>query len=144
MTSPSKWSLLIFLSFVRIYICFRAHYMPHPFLCRWFDYQNNVWRRVQIMKLLLMLAVFPVLLLHTLAPVQIFSSAPSLFSDTLNLCSLYIGDQVSHPQKLHPRAVYIVSFMVLDSRWDDRRFWTEWLQALPEFNLLMISSWMQF
>lgn len=71
---------------------------------------------------------FPPTLLPTLACVQIFSSAPSLFSNTL-CSSLYVRDQVSHPQKLHTkfRVVYIFIFMVLDSRWEDRRFWTEWL-----------------
>jgi hypothetical protein len=28
-------------------------------------------------------------------------------------------------------------FMFLDSRSEDNRFWTEWQQALPEFNLLL-------
>jgi hypothetical protein len=31
--------------------------------------------------------------------------------------------------------------MFLDSRREDRRFWTEWQQAFPEFNLILISSW---
>jgi hypothetical protein len=29
-------------------------------------------------------------------------------------------------------------------RREDKRFWTEWQQAFPEFNLLLISSWMSF
>jgi hypothetical protein len=27
-----------------------------------------------------------------------------------------------------------------DSRGEDKRFWTKWYHALPEFNLLLISS----
>jgi len=27
---------------------------------------------------------------------------------------------------------------------EDKRFWTEWHKAFPEFNLLSNSSWMQF
>jgi hypothetical protein len=29
-------------------------------------------------------------------------------------------------------------------RREDKRFWTDWKQAFPEFNLLLISSWMSF
>jgi hypothetical protein len=32
--------------------------------------------------------------------------------------------------------LYILIFMFLDSRWEDKRFWTEWKQALPDFSLL--------
>jgi hypothetical protein len=34
----------------------------------------------------------------------------------------------------------ILIFKLLDSRREDKSFWTEWQQALPEFNLLLISS----
>jgi hypothetical protein len=30
------------------------------------------------------------------------------------------------------------------SRMDERRFWTEWEQVLPKFNLLLTASWMEF
>jgi hypothetical protein len=37
------------------------------------------------------------------------------------------------------------SFYVLDSRREDKRFWTEWWQALPKPNLiLLISGWIKF
>jgi hypothetical protein len=29
-------------------------------------------------------------------------------------------------------------------RQEDKRFWTEWWQAFPDFNLLLASSWMSF
>jgi hypothetical protein len=32
----------------------------------------------------------------------------------------------------------------LDRKREDKRFWTEWQQALLEFSLLLISSWMEF
>jgi hypothetical protein len=32
----------------------------------------------------------------------------------------------------------------LDSKLEDRRSCTEWYQAFPDFNLLLISSWMEF
>jgi hypothetical protein len=31
-----------------------------------------------------------------------------------------------------------------DNRWEDRKFWTEWYQALSELNHLLISSWIKF
>jgi hypothetical protein len=36
-----------------------------------------------------------------------------------------------------------LTFTFLDIRWNDKRFSTKWLQALPEFSLLLISSCMQ-
>jgi hypothetical protein len=66
-----------------------------------------------------------------------------LFSNTLSLCSsLNIRDQVSHPYRTTGKIIvlYIPIFMFFYSRREDKRFWTEWKQALPEFNLLLISS----
>jgi hypothetical protein len=40
--------------------------------------------------------------------------------------------------------LHILIFTFLDSRREDKRFWTAWKQAFPEFSLLLISSWMQF
>jgi hypothetical protein len=40
--------------------------------------------------------------------------------------------------------LYILTFTFQDSRREDKRFRTEVLQALPDFNLLLISSWTQF
>jgi glucose-6-phosphate-specific signal transduction histidine kinase len=37
--------------------------------------------------------------------------------------------------------LYILIYMFLA---EDKRFWTEWQQALPEFSLLLISSWIKF
>jgi hypothetical protein len=33
--------------------------------------------------------------------------------------------------------------MFLDSKQEDKTFWTEWLQAWSEFNLILISSWIR-
>lgn len=30
---------------------------------------------------------------------------------------------------------------IVDSRWDDKKFWNEWCQALPKFNPFLIFSW---
>jgi hypothetical protein len=57
-------------------------------------------------------------------------------------------DQVSHPYKTTGRIVvlYILTFTFLDSRWEDKRLWTEWQQAFPEYLLqtrLLILSYMK-
>jgi phosphate starvation-inducible membrane PsiE len=52
-----------------------------------------------------------------------------LLSDTLSLCSsLNVRDQVSHPYRTTGKIVvlYILTFMFLDSRREDKRFWPEW------------------
>jgi hypothetical protein len=46
-----------------------------------------------------------------------------------SLCSsLSVRDQVSHPYKTTGRitVLYILTFIFLDSRRDDKRLWTEW------------------
>jgi hypothetical protein len=37
-----------------------------------------------------------------------------------------------------------LTFTFLGSKWEDKRLWTEWQRAFPEFSLLLISSCMQF
>jgi hypothetical protein len=53
----------------------------------------------------------------------------NLFSNTLSLySSLNIRDQVSHPHRATGKIVasYVLIFMILDSRREDKRFWTKW------------------
>jgi hypothetical protein len=71
----------------------------------------------------------------------------TLFSNTLSLCfSLNVTDQVSHPYRTTDKIIvlYILIFTFFDSGREDRRFWTDWYQALPNFSLLLISSWINF
>ena len=71
----------------------------------------------------------------------------TLFSDTLSLCSyLNVRDQVSQLTKKTDKIIllYILIFIFCDSQLEDKRFRTECLQAFPYFNLLLISSWMEF
>jgi hypothetical protein len=52
----------------------------------------------------------------------------TLFSNTLSLCSSFnVRTQVSHPYKTTGRIVvlYILTFIFLDSRREDKRLWTE-------------------
>ena len=67
----------------------------------------------------------------------------TLFSNTLSLrSSLSVMDQVSHPYKTTGKitVLYIFIFKFLVSKLEDSRFCTEWQQAFPEFNLLLLSS----
>jgi hypothetical protein len=71
----------------------------------------------------------------------------TLFSNTLSLwSSLHVRDQVSHPYRTTGKIIklHIPIFMFLGGRREEKRFWTELKQALPEFNLLLISSWIRF
>jgi hypothetical protein len=61
------------------------------------------------------------------------------YNITLRLCSpLNAKDQISHPYRSTGQIIvlYIPLVMFLGSRWQDKRFWTDRQQALPEFNFL--------
>ena len=71
----------------------------------------------------------------------------TLFSNILSLrSSIHVSDQVLYPCKTKGKiiALYILIFKFLDSKMEDKRFCTEWWQAFPDFNLLLIYSWIQF
>ena len=86
---------------------------------------------------------FPVI--SSLLDPNIFLS--TLLSNTLDLHpSLSLRDEVPHSYKTKSKITvpYILNFIFLDSKLEDRRFCTKWQQSFPDFNLLLISSWMQF
>jgi hypothetical protein len=97
---------------------------PHP---PWLYHSNYIWRGVQVMKLLIMHSFLQPPVTSSLFG-QIFSSV-LCFPNTLSLCSsLNIRDLVSHPYRTTGKIVvsYIRIFMFLDSRREDKWFWTEW------------------
>jgi hypothetical protein len=50
-----------------------------------------------------------------------------------------VREQVSHPYKTSKSIIfYTLIFKSLERRQEDKRFWTQWQKALPEFNMLLI------
>ena len=71
----------------------------------------------------------------------------SLFLNTVSLrSSLNASDQVSHPYKTTDKTtvLYTSMFKFLNSKLEDKRSCSEWQQAFPDFNLLLLSSWIEF
>jgi hypothetical protein len=68
----------------------------------------------------------------------------TLFSNTLSLCySLDVRDQVSHPYRTTGKIIvlYILIFKVLDSRREDKMFWTEWFKlSVQTWKLIYIAN----
>jgi hypothetical protein len=62
-------------------------------------------------------------------PVTSSFFGPNILLNTLSLCSfLNVRDEVSHPLRNTGKimVLYILTFMFLDSRREDKGFWTEW------------------
>jgi hypothetical protein len=71
-----------------------------------------------------------------------YSPQRPVFKHSQSMFSLNVRDKVSHPYRTKGKItiLYIVIFTFLDRRREDKSFWTERWHALPEFNLLLISS----
>jgi hypothetical protein len=80
-------------------LCSPPHscYMPCPSHPPWLDNSNYTWRRVQVMKLLIMQFSQPPVTSSLFGPNIVLNT---LFSNTHSLCSSHkVRDQVSHPYR---------------------------------------------
>jgi hypothetical protein len=78
------------------------------------------------MKLLVM--KFPPISRHFIPPRSKYSPQHPILKNTLGLCSsLNVRDQVLHPYRTTDKIIvlYIQMFLFLDSKREDKRFWTE-------------------
>jgi hypothetical protein len=139
-----KWSLSFRFFNQNIVCIYLSHpcYMPHPSRPFRLDHLNNIWWSVQVMNLLIMQcspATSSVSILNILLG--------TLFSYTLNVYSFVrLRDQVSHPDRTTGKfmVLYVLIFMLLETRRKDSRSWNKWQQAWSEYKLILNSSWMAF
>ena len=102
-----------------------------------YDPKNFEWV-LQIIKLLNM-QFTP--LSCNLAPIGTNNLLKTLFSITLSLSSyLNVREQVSLSKYNRQNYNFLISKFVDNKQWD-KRLCTEWKQTFPDFNLLLISSW---
>jgi hypothetical protein len=147
---PTYFYIFLVISFILTFppISYKRSSSPHvccmhyPSHCPWLDAWNYTWRRVHVMNLLVV-RISPTARHFIFFGINILNTP---FSNTYGLCSsLNIRDQVSHPYRItHKSMVFVLIFTCLNSRRDNKRFWTECQQALPEFNLLLVFSWIKF
>jgi hypothetical protein len=110
-----------------------------------FDHSSNVWWGVQIMKFLVMKCYHSLVTSFLLGPNILVLS--NLSGNNISLhSSLRVSDHVSH---LHETRKMIVLYNILiftfsDSKLEDKIFCNEWQQVFPDFNLLLISSWLEY
>ena len=74
------------------------------------------------------------------SPVNSSLLGPNIFFSTL--FSLRVCDQVSHPHITTGKIIflYVLIFILLDSKLEDKRCCTKWQQAFSDFSMLLISS----
>jgi len=121
-----------------------TRYMPRPSNSSRFYHPSSLGWEVQIFS--------PSLCSFLHSPVTSFLLGPNillsaLFSNTVTwLTSPNVSDQVSHPYKTTGKVivVYTLIFKFLDSKLEDKIFRIEWYQTFPDFNLQLISSWIEF
>jgi hypothetical protein len=125
------------------FLCFPVCYMPCPSQPIWLRHSSYIWRRVRVMKHPIM-AYPPVS--YYFMPLGVKFLLSAFFSYNLGLrFSLKVRHQVSYPHKTKGKigVLHILILIFLDSRRDDRKFWTKWKEALPEINLVFILSWIK-
>jgi hypothetical protein len=119
MPRSSTWSLSFRLF---SHACYMARLSHSPLL----HHCYNIWWSAQVMKILIMQSSSS-FLYFVLGPNILLST---LCSNILNLwSSVNVGHLVSHPYKTMGKIIlfYIWMFKLLQRRWEDKGFWTEWL-----------------
>jgi len=129
----SKWSFSLML-----------HASPIPFSR--FVHPNYIWSGAQVIKLLICSFVHSPATSSLLGPNILLST---IFSNTLSLrYILYASDHISHPYKTTGKILilYILIFILFDSKLEDKRFCTEWQQTFLDFHLLLnfFPNWILF
>jgi hypothetical protein len=114
------------LSIKILYAFFFSPCMSYPSHPPLLGHSNYTWWKVQVMKLLIM--QFPPTSCHLNPTGPIYSPQDDVLN-TLSQCSSpNVRGQVSHLYKTIGKIilVYILIFMFFYSRWENKRFWTEW------------------
>jgi hypothetical protein len=98
-------------------------------------HSNYIWRRLLVMELLIM----------QLCPTS-YSFIPlgSKFSSQHPVVKRlqFSSTRIQNTGKIIVLYILIITFF--DSRREGKRFWAKWWQALPKFNVVLISSWIKF
>jgi hypothetical protein len=71
----------------------------------------------------------------------------TMVSITLSPCvSFHMRDQISHPYETTVLIIVLCTSVLkfVDTKREEKRYWTDWYEAMPEFNLLFLSSCMHF
>lgn len=78
------------------------------------------------------LTILSSVILHPSFQAQISCSA-HFSQHVLSLCSaLNTRDEFSHPYKAMSKMIVCLSFIFVDSKWQDKRFWIAWQQEFPK------------
>jgi hypothetical protein len=128
--------------------CFWGTYLPHPSTHPLYRFIRLIMNTDWELRSRLLYN-----LLHTPTVSPLLGSNIShsiLFQSDIRLCRIclpYCEDQVSHSykiRKIYSSCICLLTFTTLDSKWEDKRSYTEWHKAGPSLHLLIISLWKLF